>query len=105
MKLGSSFSRPRSSWCSGDVLAIWGGTPQESKMNSSMFGARVAQSGPKLELPKEKLSSNHARKYKSKFKFCFFGHCLAKLGPETHSNGSGSTNGAERTKISPGDQF
>ncbi len=30
---------------------------------------------------------------------------LAKLGPETRSNGPGSENGAERTHINPGDKF
>ncbi len=43
------------------------------------------------------LNSNHAQKSKFKLKFCFFGYFSAKLGPETHSNGSGLTNCAERT--------
>ena len=44
-----------------------------------------------------KLNSNHGRKSQFKFKFWNFKHFSAKLGPDTHSNGSGSKNGTERT--------
>ncbi len=34
-----------------------------------------------------------------------FNHLSAKLGPETRSNGSGSKNGTDCTKINPGDHL
>ncbi len=37
--------------------------------------------------------------------FAVLGRCLAKAGPRTPENGSGSKHDAERTKISPGGQF